>query len=116
MSKDDKQDDKALTEDDPTAGNKAVWKAFSVAAGMGAGLAATQATRILWRGVTGKKTPINPSDPVISWPEAIAWAAVSGALAELARVVANRAATQYWVNSTGGLPPDMKPPEDEKKD
>lgn len=104
-------DENVEEQDDPNAGNKAVWKVFSATAGLGAGFAATQATGLIWRAATGHNAPKNAADPRVSWGEAIAWAIASGALAELTRVLANRAVTQYWVNSTGGLPPGMKPNE-----
>lgn len=110
MSSDDERDE---TPDDVNAGNRAAWMAFSTVAGLGAGFAATRGAGVIWRAATGKKAPKNPADPTVSWGEAILWAVASGAFAELTRVLANRAATQYWVNATGGLPPGMTPNADD---
>ena len=45
--------------------------------------------------------------------EAVAWAAVSGALIGLARMFAARRAAGYYAKSTGHLPPGLQKGDDE---
>ena len=58
-----------------------------------------------WEKVRGYPPPKNPAAPGVDWPEAIAWAAVSGALMGVGRLVAARGATSAYQSITGELPP-----------
>ena len=60
-----------------------------------------------WKAATGKNPPANPADPDVDVGEAVAWAAVSGALIGLARMAAARRAAGYYAKSTGHLPPGL---------
>lgn len=87
---------------------KFAWKLLSLAAAAGAAVVARKLTDGTWKFVTGAESPQNPEDPEIDFKEAIAFALVSGSVIALARLVANRQATQLWKRSTGQLPPGME--------
>lgn len=93
----------------PRSGSKQVYRAFNRAAVIGAGIATTRLTALAWRAMTGNKPPTSVADPGLRTREAIAWAVLVGAGAELTKVLTNRATARYWVNSTGALPPGVKP-------
>lgn len=84
------------------------WKMMDRAAGVAAGMVAQRATSTLWRAATGKKPPVKSEHPELSKFEAISWAVFVGAGVELSKVLIHRATADYWVKSTGGLPPGMK--------
>lgn len=91
------------------ASGKGTWKVMDRSTSIVAGLVATRASTIAWRAVTGRKPPTSGRHPDVSTGEAVAWAAVGGALVELVKVGVRRGAATYWVKSTGQLPPGMKP-------
>ena len=49
-----------------------------------------------WRAATGKNPPENPADPDVDVWEAVLWAAVSGTIVGLARMLAQRKAASYY--------------------
>ena len=61
-----------------------------------------------WQVSTGKKPPENPADPDIDIWEAVSWAALTGAAVALAKMYAQRRAANYYVKSTGKLPPPLR--------
>lgn len=69
-------------------------KIVTTLAVMAAGFAATKALDLVWRSVTGHKPPTN-DDQESSVREIVIFAAVSGALAALARAGATKAAARY---------------------
>lgn len=69
-------------------------------AGIVAAAAATRVSILAWRAFTGKNPPRSTTDPDIDLKEALAWAVVAGALAELTKVAINRAVVHYWTQST----------------
>lgn len=85
-----------------------VWSAFSLVSVLGAAVVAKKALNTGWKAATGKTPPANPADPDVDVKEAVAWAAVSGALIGLARMFAARRAAGYYAKSTGHLPPDLQ--------
>ena len=48
----------------------------------------------MWKAATGKEPPANPADPDVAMREALLWAAVSGTLVAVARMLATRRAAQ----------------------
>jgi hypothetical protein len=84
------------------------WKVLGGAAAVLSGIAARKILDTGWQAATGKAPPNNPEHPDTEWVEAIAWAAVSGALIGLARMVAARKAASYYRESTGHLPPKLE--------
>lgn len=81
-----------------------LWKLATTGAAIGGGVLAKKVTETTWRFVTGGDSPSNPEDPDIEWKEAIAFALLSGALVQLARMMINRESTRAFQKSTGHLP------------
>ncbi|GLY13894.1 DUF4235 domain-containing protein [Kineosporia rhizophila] len=84
--------------------NSVMWKVLSAASAIAAAQAANQTLNIIWKGATGGQPPTVPEDPETTWKEAIAWAALSGAIMGVARMFATRKAAAYYVKSTGTMP------------
>ena len=89
------------------ASGSKVWSVFSLASALGAAALAKKTLNATWRATTGKNPPANPADPDVDLWEAVAWAAVSGTLIAIARMLATRRAASYYTRSTGHLPPDL---------
>lgn len=87
---------------------KGAWKALDASTAMLAALAAPRLAQIVWRAVTGKSAPKNVRSAEITMTEAIMWAAIAGAFAQVLRTVASRTAANYWERSTGHTPPPTK--------
>ena len=81
-----------------------LWKVLAALAAVAAAQAADKTLTVLWRGATGDKPPTVPEDPQTNWIEALSWAALSGAVMGVARMLATRQAAQYYVKSTGSMP------------
>jgi len=84
-----------------------VWGVFSLVAALVAATAARKALNTSWRAATGKPPPANPASPEVDMREALAWAAVSGTIIAVARMLATRRAAHYYARSTGHLPPGV---------
>lgn len=76
----------------------------TIAALLGA-LIARKSLTLAWKVATGKEPPANPENPTVAWPEAVAWAVVSGAVIGLARLIAQKKVAASWHRSTGDTPP-----------
>ncbi|MDQ6526483.1 DUF4235 domain-containing protein [Nocardioides sp. LHD-245] len=85
-----------------------VWSTFSLVAALGAAAVAKKGLDTSWRAATGKKPPVNPADPDVDVWEAVAWAAASGTFVALAKMLAQRRAANYYLRSTGHLPPGLR--------
>ena len=85
-----------------------MWSVFSLVSALGAAAMAKKGADATWKLATGKKPPENPADPDVEIWEAVAWAAVSGLLVGLARMLAQRKAAGYYARSTGHLPPELR--------
>ena len=81
---------------------------FSLAASLGGAAVARKALDKSWQVSTGKKPPENPADPDIDIWEAVSWAVVTGAAVALAKMYAQRRAANYYLKSTGELPPGLR--------
>ncbi|MFT4188986.1 MAG: DUF4235 domain-containing protein [Aeromicrobium sp.] len=92
----------------PGRGSKATWKLMNRSTGIASGLLAPLVATGVWRLLTGKKPPTSSDNPEIDAREAIMWALLGGALVEVVKVAVRRGTAQYWVKSTGELPPGMK--------
>lgn len=90
------------------ASGSKVWSVFSLGAALLAAALAKKGLTTSWRMATGKNPPANPADPDVDMWEAVAWAAVSGTIIGLARMLATRRAASYYTRSTGSLPPDLR--------
>jgi hypothetical protein len=89
-------------------GGSKAWTAFSVASALMAAALAKKAIDKTWTVATGKNPPENPADPDVEIWEAVTWAVVSGMAVGLARMLAQRRATSYYVRSTGHLPGQLQ--------
>ncbi|NYJ01071.1 hypothetical protein HNR19_001769 [Nocardioides thalensis] len=85
-----------------------VWSVFSLAAALGGAAVARKALDAGWKAGTGKQPPENPADPDVQIWEAVAWAATTGAAVALVRMLAQRKAANYYLKSTGELPPPLR--------
>ncbi|MGD9961149.1 DUF4235 domain-containing protein [Nocardioides sp.] len=85
-----------------------VWSIFSLISALAAAAVAKKVVTSTWKATTGKQPPANPADPDVDLWEAVTWAAVSGTLIALARMLATRKAANYYAKSTGKLPPDLQ--------
>ncbi|HYH33915.1 MAG TPA: DUF4235 domain-containing protein [Nocardioides sp.] len=90
-----------------------VWTLMSLVSVLGAAALSKKALHTSWKAATGKNPPANPADPDVEMREAVAWAAVSGALVGLARMFAARRAAGYYAKSTGHLPPGLQKGDDQ---
>lgn len=84
-----------------------IWKAASMAASVGAGIAARNAAQAMWRMRRGQEPPANPADPNTGWGEAIGWTLFVGALVGVARLFARRGAAGVWEAVEGHKPPGV---------
>jgi hypothetical protein len=84
-----------------------VWGVFSLVAAVLAAAAARKALNLSWKAATGKPPPANPASPDVEMREALLWAAVSGTIIAVARMLATRRAAHYYARSTGHLPPGV---------
>ena len=83
------------------------FSAFSLVAAIGAAAIAKKGLNTTWRATTGKNPPTNPADPDVGLGEAVMWAAVSGTMIGVVRMLAARRAAGYYAKSTGHLPPQL---------
>ena len=84
------------------------WKVLGTGAAIGAAAVARRLVTSGWTATTGKEPPANPEDPEVSWPEAVGWAVVSGALIGVARLLATRKAAAYYTKSAGHRPKGLQ--------
>jgi hypothetical protein len=87
------------------ADSSKVWGVFSLVAALLAATVAKKGLNATWRAATGKEPPANAADTDIDLTEAVLWAALSGTLVGVARLLATRRAASYFAKSTGKLPP-----------
>ncbi len=88
--------------------SKTAWKLMDRSTTLAASAAAPVVAAGAWRAVTGRKPPTSSDNPEVELREAIGWAIVGGALVQVVKVAVRRQTAQYWVRSTGQLPPGMK--------
>ena len=93
---------------DSSNSNSKLYSVFSLAAALGAAAVAKKGLNTSWRAATGKNPPANPADPDVGLGEAVMWAAISGTLIGVARMLATRRAANYYAKSTGHLPPQLQ--------
>ena len=86
-----------------------VWSAFSLGSALAAAALTKKALNSSWKAATGKQPPANPADPDVDLWEAVTWAAVSGTMVAVARMLATRRAATYYAKSTGHLPHGLGP-------
>lgn len=77
----------------PSRGDGVVSTVLASVVIIGAGLLARQAVEASYTRATDDPPPNNPADKGVSWPRALAWAAMVGAVVGVARATARRWAT-----------------------
>lgn len=91
------------------AAGKIGWKIVALAFAVPTGMAVRKALDTGWKKARhGDEPPKNPAAPGTDWPEALAWAAVSGIAVAAARLLAARGAAATWKSLTGKLPPGIE--------
>lgn len=88
--------------------NSKVYAVMSLAAALGSAAIAKKGMNASWKVATGKQPPQNPADPDVDVWEALTWAAFSGVVVGVVRMLASRRAAGYYVKSTGHLPGQLK--------
>ena len=84
-----------------------LYKVLGPAMAIPAGIVVKKAADTAWLKVRGYPPPKNPAAPGVTWPDALAWAAVSGVLVAAGRLVAARGAAAAYQAVTGKLPPGV---------
>ena len=84
-----------------------VWSIMALVSGLGAARVTTAAMNKTWQAGTGRKPPANPADPDVELWEAVTWSVLTGAAVALMKMFAQRRAANYYVKSTGDLPPQL---------
>lgn len=87
--------------------NSKVWSAMALVSGLGAAKLTNLVLTRTWKAGTRRNPPANPADPDVQLWEAVAWSAVTGAVVSLTKMYAQRRAANYYVKSTGALPPQL---------
>lgn len=85
-----------------------LWKVLGTGGAVAAAFTTQKAMNLVWHAAMGHEPPQTPESPESDWVEAVAWAAVSGALIGLARMVATRQAARAYYSITGDLPKPMR--------
>ena len=97
-----------MAKDKGSKSSSKVWSAMSLISALGAATVARQLLDKGWQLSTGRKPPANPADPDVHVWEAITWSVVTGASVAVVRMLAQRRAANYYVKSTGELPPQLE--------
>ncbi len=84
---------------------KTAWRLAAGGAAILAAVLARKALKSAWRMWMDSDPPDDPADPAVSWKEAVAWTAVTGAVVGVARLLATRAAASGFRRVTGHVPP-----------
>ncbi|WP_040883863.1 DUF4235 domain-containing protein [Janibacter sp. HTCC2649] len=85
-----------------------VWKILGTGSAILAGLAATKVADKVWE-KAGQDRMINPKDPDSPFAAALAYAALTGLAAGVAKTLATRKAAQYYAKSSGHKPEAVRP-------
>lgn len=85
-----------------------VWRVLGTGSAIVASTLARNGIQALWRRTTGKEPPANPLSPTTTAAEAIGWAVASGAIVQVARMLATRQAARFYQKSTGHLPKKLQ--------
>jgi hypothetical protein len=87
-------------------GAKIGWKLVLAVFTMVVGLVANKAVTTAWKIGAGGKPPKGSTEA--GYVEVVSWAVASGAAAAVAKRFAEQRAAQYWLKSTGHLPPGFE--------
>jgi hypothetical protein len=89
----------------PLLSEKMTWTLVAGGAAILGAAVARRGLRAAWKAWKHADPPEDPTDPQISWGEAVAWTALVGAAIGVARLLATRAASDGWLHTTGHRPP-----------
>ena len=84
------------------------YKVLALLASVLGALVARKGLTVVWKVARGKEPPANPEHPGVTWPEAVSWAVLSGAVVGVARLAAQKKVAATWHRSTGSLPPGLE--------
>lgn len=84
------------------------WSVMEKGSGIGAAVVARKVLGVGWTKAARRKPPENPADPDVAIGEALAWSIATGALIQVARMLAMRGAARYYTRSAGHLPPGLQ--------
>ncbi len=76
-----------------------VWKIIGTAAAVLVGTVANKVVTQGWQKATGKEAPSDPTNPEVDWKEAIAFAALSGLVVGIAKLLTHRKAAAYYMHA-----------------
>jgi hypothetical protein len=93
--------------DDKNAG-KLGYKVMTLVGSMAGATIARKVLTAVWTKVTGKEPPEEPENPEVRWAEAASWAAASGAVVALTKMLAKRRVAATWQRASGELPPGVE--------
>lgn len=85
-----------------------MWKVVGTGAAVLGATLARNALTAGWRRATDEDPPANPASPTTNWGEAVTWAAITGLVIGVARMIATRGAAEQWRRRTGSLPPGLE--------
>lgn len=83
-----------------------VWKILGTGSAVVAGIAATKVADQIWQ-KAGQDKAFDPKDPDSPFATALAYAALTGLAAGVARTMATRKAAQYYAKSAGHKPKEI---------
>jgi ABC-type uncharacterized transport system permease subunit len=94
---------------DPVANavDKLGWKLMGGASAAAAAGFTRKAAERLYTAGTGEAPPENPVAPHVPLRQALIWAALSGVVVGLVRLLVERTAAAAWVRARGELPPGL---------
>jgi hypothetical protein len=95
--------------------DKLGWKLMGGATAAAAATATRKAAERVYEAGIGEAPPENPSSPHVPLRQAILWAALSGVVVGLVRLLVERTAAAAWVRARGELPPGLREDEDKAK-
>lgn len=84
---------------------KIVFKVLSIGIGIPVGIAARKGVEKAWLAARPADPPRKAKDPATGWPDAIAWAALSGVGLAIAELVTYQGAAKAYRALTGRRPP-----------
>lgn len=84
-----------------------VWKLLGTGSAIVAGIVAKKAITTIWK-KAGRDTAIDPTNPDVPIGEALAYAALAGLAAGLAKTFTTRQAAAVYQRSAGHLPKPMR--------
>jgi hypothetical protein len=89
------------------------YKLVSVGVGIPVGIATRKLVQRVWIAARPDDPPRKPTDPEVSWSDAMGWAALSAAGVAVAELVTMKGASSVWRAVTGREPPVKKPKHEE---